>query len=129
MTERMKVQAWLNQSRRCVDLSLLSKGSDGAIYNGVVTLVKVTELYQEREPAIRLGMEDAQSLMDELWQCGLRPTEGAGSAGALAATQAHLQSVQQMSQAHINDLQKLVFDTGLFAGFNIQRSGGGGLQT
>jgi hypothetical protein len=74
-------------------------------------------------------MEDAQSLMDELWQCGLRPTEGAGIAGALAATQAHLQSVHQMSQSHISDLQKLVFDTGLFAGFNLQRSGGGGLQT
>ena len=37
-------------------------------------------------------------LMDDLWQCGLRPSEGTGSAGALAATQKHL-----------DDMRKLVF--------------------
>jgi hypothetical protein len=101
----------------------------GDIYDWVVTKIASTYPSLPQDPAIRLGMEDAQSLMDELWQCGLRPTEGAGSAGALAATQAHLQSVQQMSQSHIADLQKLVFDTGMFAGFNLQRPGGDKLQT
>lgn len=38
-------------------------------------------------------------LIDDLWTAGLRPTEGAGSAGALAATQRHLQ-----------DMRALVFD-------------------
>jgi hypothetical protein len=50
-------------------------------------------------PSFTLTIEAAQALMDSLWQCGLRPTEGAGSAGALAATQAHLA-----------DMRKLVFD-------------------
>lgn len=36
----------------------------------------------------------AQSLMDQLWNCGLRPTEGSGSAGALAATERHLKDLQ-----------------------------------
>lgn len=41
-------------------------------------------------PMLRLSIQEAQQLMDELWQCGLRPTEGAGSAGSLAATERHL---------------------------------------
>lgn len=49
---------------------------------------------------LTLHHDRAQALMDQLWYCGLRPTEGIGSAGALAATQAHLK-----------DLQHLVFKT------------------
>lgn len=50
------------------------------------------------DPILRLETNDAQKLMDELWQCGLRPTEGTGSAGSLAATERHLE-----------DMRKLVF--------------------
>jgi hypothetical protein len=39
----------------------------------------------------------AQNLMDQLWLCGLRPTEGTGSAGSLAATQRHLGDMQKLS--------------------------------
>lgn len=52
------------------------------------------------QPMMRLGIQEAQQLMDELWQCGLRPTEGAGSAGSLAATQRHL-----------DDMRAIVFKT------------------
>lgn len=41
-----------------------------------------------------------QVLMDDLWACGVRPTEGAGSAGQLTATQRHL-----------DDMRALVFKT------------------
>ena len=43
-----------------------------------------------------LELAAAQELMDSLWQCGLRPTEGAGSAGALAATERHLADLRQI---------------------------------
>jgi len=51
------------------------------------------------EPSFQLSYEYAQQLMDDLWTCGLRPTEGSGSAGAMAATQKHLE-----------DMRKLVFE-------------------
>jgi hypothetical protein len=35
-------------------------------------------------------------LMDQLWNCGLRPTEGTGSAGALGATQKHLADLKEI---------------------------------
>jgi len=51
-------------------------------------------------PTFSLQPEDAQKLMDELWNCGIRPTEGSGSAGAFAAV-----------QDHRDDLRKLLFHT------------------
>lgn len=39
---------------------------------------------------LSIPVDAAQELMDELWAVGLRPSEGTGSAGALAATQKHL---------------------------------------
>ena len=48
------------------------------------------------EPFARLEIEAAQQLMDELWRCGLRPTEGTGSAGSLAATEKHLKDMQKI---------------------------------
>jgi len=49
---------------------------------------------------LELDQNMAQKLMDDLWDCGLRPTEGTGSAGAMAAVENHL-----------NDLRKITFAT------------------
>nr|WP_145544751.1 hypothetical protein [Variovorax boronicumulans] len=49
------------------------------------------------EPTIDMATEDAQQLMDELWRAGLRPTEGTGSAGSLAATERHLKDMQRIA--------------------------------
>jgi hypothetical protein len=48
------------------------------------------------DPTLRLCTGEAQQLMDELWRCGLRPSEGSGSAGALAATERHLADMRQL---------------------------------
>ena len=50
-------------------------------------------------PLCSITSEMGQTLMDDLWSAGLRPTEGSGSAGSLAAVQEHLK-----------DLKTLVFD-------------------
>lgn len=41
-----------------------------------------------------MSMGMAQELMDSLWQAGLRPSEGTGSAGALKATQDHIKDLR-----------------------------------
>lgn len=48
-------------------------------------------------PMLNIGMETAQQLMDELWNCGVRPTEGSGSAGSLAATERHLADMKKLA--------------------------------
>lgn len=40
--------------------------------------------------------ETAQSLMDQLWNLGIRPTEGHGSTGQLAATERHLEDLRAL---------------------------------
>ncbi len=57
-----------------VEFRVINEGEEGA----------------QHPPLMALSQEAAQSLVDELWLCGIRPTEGTGSAGSLAATQAHL---------------------------------------
>lgn len=46
------------------------------------------------EPTISLNDHDAQELIDQLYHCGLRPTEGRGSSGQLKATQDHLNDMR-----------------------------------
>lgn len=48
------------------------------------------------EPTCSLSRTMAQVLMDDLWNAGLRPTEGTGSAGSLAATQRHLEDMRTL---------------------------------
>lgn len=50
-------------------------------------------------PAFNIDKTQAQHVMDQLWECGLRPSEGTGSAGSLKATERHLE-----------DMRRLVFD-------------------
>lgn len=49
------------------------------------------------EHGVAINFTAAQTLMDSLWDCGIRPTRGTESAGALAATQNHLGDMQIMT--------------------------------
>jgi hypothetical protein len=57
------------------------------------------------EPSLKIDNDCAQGLIDELWRCGFRPTEGTGSAGSLAATERHLKDMQKIAfnSLKIND--------------------------
>jgi hypothetical protein len=60
-------------------------------------------MFTRRDPAVivqplaSLEMAEAQRLMDALWDCGLRPSEGSGSAGSLAATEKHLADMRALA--------------------------------
>jgi len=63
-----------------------------------LTLGETRKMFSSLEPTFSITQTEAQELMDSLWQAGIRPSEGTGSAGQLAATQKHL-----------DDMRKLVF--------------------
>ena len=48
------------------------------------------------DPSFSLTPVAAQVLMDDLWACGIRPTEGAGTAGAMRATERHLEDMRAL---------------------------------
>lgn len=62
-------------------------------------MFKTLEADEDPQACFSMSLHTAQGLMDELWDCGIRPSEGSGSAGAMAATQKHLE-----------DMRKLVFE-------------------
>ena len=55
---------------------------------------------------ITIRPEAAQKLIDDLWDCGLRPSEGIGSAGQLAAVQNHLKDFKIILFKKLNITQE-----------------------
>ena len=57
---------------------------------------------------LHLDQSEAQTLMDELWHLGIRPTEGHGSTGQLAATEKHLDHVSLLLTDAFKTVQNVV---------------------
>lgn len=72
-----------------INLTIYQKNEPRVYVAQPVTMEEINPALDVR-PTFSLTPTAAQELIDRLWDCGLRPSEGAGSAGALAATQKHL---------------------------------------
>ncbi len=98
---RTQIFARFEPWRRNVDiLYVLEETGKPRMVAKPVEFVAVEHEHLATEPTMTFGLDVAQQLIDELWRCGLRPTEGSGSAGSLAATERHLA-----------DMRALVFKT------------------
>lgn len=98
MNEHLKLKAQRQPWSRRIGFVFFTKESN-QVYNSTnIEFVKSQEAI-EIEPTFFMNPEDVQELIDELWTIGFRPSEGTGSAGALAATQNHLE-----------DMRKIAFD-------------------
>lgn len=77
-----------------IDLRLRGKNGDGDIFlaENPLAFRRLTAADEgvRIEPFLTIRHQEAQSLMDSLWRVGIRPTEGQGSAGQMAAVQSHL---------------------------------------
>ena len=64
----------------------------------VVTALTVSDKQQGDflEPTLRLDHDMAQQLLDNLWACGLRPTDAKSNPGALSATERHLEDMRRL---------------------------------
>lgn len=81
-----------------IDLLVMQRGMDGTNAVGrPLTMERLEPGEHFGEPTLRIGMESAQLLIDELWRCGVRPSEGTGSAGSLAATERHLKDMRDVA--------------------------------
>lgn len=63
---------------------------------------------QELPVAFTMSLEAGQALMDALWDCGLRPSDGKGSAGAMAAVQEHLRDLRKLIDRDDQVLHRLL---------------------
>ena len=96
----VKARAEKQWVRDAITIHLFEKLPDGRI--SLLSNLEFTTIdpMVEVQPgqSIDLPITTAQELMDELWSCGLRPSEGSGSAGALKATETHLKDMQDFSR-------------------------------
>ena len=78
-----------------LDVAILCFVNDERHY---VSKIETSE--HEEDKAIReafsINLNNAQKLMDELWNVGLRPSEGTGSAGAMTAINRHLEDMRNL---------------------------------
>lgn len=85
---------------RAVDLAIGQERRDGTFWVAQ-PLLFVNDPNEgdsiRQKTCMSMRRDDAQILMDELWNCGLRPSEGTGSAGSLAATERHLKDMQTIA--------------------------------
>ena len=54
------------------------------------------------EPTFRLGNEEAQDLLNDLWNAGFRPNCGTGNAGQLQATEKHLDDMRKIAFSNLD---------------------------
>ena len=80
---------------RGIAIHMAQRNGDQLFVVDDVLLSKAVEGEMSR-PMLDLDLTAAQQLMDELWHCGLRPTEGSGSADSLAATERHLADMRRL---------------------------------
>ncbi len=102
MRERLDVVVERSPMRRLIDFWLVQGLGTGEHYFAQpVVMESKDDVGVSELPTFSLSYDDAQKLIDELWRCGLRPTEGTGSAGALAATQKHLDDMREIAFAYL----------------------------
>ena len=82
-----------------VELLGVARDEDGSRHIARVTWQKLTPRDEEYHlnPTLYLATEKAQELMDSLWSCGIRPTEGNGSAGAMRAAERHIEDLRKVA--------------------------------
>jgi hypothetical protein len=74
------------------------KSENNIFYVAKPITMEAVEAGTFMEPCFSLMMEEAQLLMDNMWDAGVRPSQSVGTAGQLDATKYHLE-----------DMRKLVF--------------------
>lgn len=92
--DRIRAMAapWANS----VEIAAFGRLNNGDTKVAAVQWDTIAE-HAEMKPLLTIRMEQAQVLMDDLWNAGVRPTEGAGSAGAMRAAERHIQDLRAVA--------------------------------
>lgn len=86
-------------ARGALGVNIVGRENRTTLIGQPIQLVEVPpdEIYVGHEAAFYLRPDEAQNLMDELWRCGVRPSEGAGSAGSLRQAESHIASLRAIA--------------------------------
>jgi len=94
--EKLEICANLNPWSRDIEISVFSFSKD-ARFIAKPLVMEREEAGKYITPTALLTLRQAQQLVDELYRCGIRPSNGSGSAGSLAATEAQLKDMRTIA--------------------------------
>ena len=100
MEANLKIRAQNGNWYDGVEIAILELKDNGTRSVATQILMEAKQEGVVTKPILTLTKEQAQLLFNDLWHCGLRPTDGSGNSGELGATKYHLE-----------DMRKLVFST------------------
>ncbi len=89
---RAKAAPWAN----AVEIAAFGKLNNGDTKVATLQWETISE-NAEMKPLLTIRMDHAQVLMDDLWNAGVRPTEGVGSAGAMRAAEHHIADLRRVA--------------------------------
>ena len=89
---RAKAAPWAHS----VEIAAFGKVMGGATKVATLQWEAIAE-HAEMKPLLTIRMEQAQVLMDDLWNAGVRPTDGAGTAGAMRAAEHHIADLRRVA--------------------------------
>lgn len=99
-TTKMKLRCFINRDYGLsAGLYLAFDDREKRYFVEPVELKEIPEGFEQIDPTIRLSREDMIHLMDELWQCGVRPSREISSTGQLESMQAHLTDMRTLASA------------------------------
>jgi len=82
----------------CVDFLLIREMNGPRAVCGPLQFVEIPEGGPHPiQPTFSLAYQEAQELMDALWNVGLRPTQGKSSSGQLEAVERHLADMRTIA--------------------------------
>lgn len=98
----MQIRAQKTDFSKSISLAILEYSQkSGKLYVAEPVVMMERDDGLSIQPTLQLEPAQAQQLMDDLWECGVRPTEGTGSAGAMSAVQAHLKDLRKLLSAAV----------------------------
>ena len=98
--EYMQVRAYFSSWDFGIQMAVRAKHPDGSIYAAEPLMLRKVEPGPIQEPTLSISENAAQSLMDDLWNLGIRPKE-ADSPGELRATRFHLDDMRKIAFSKI----------------------------
>ena len=78
-----------------LDFCMYSKIPEGQTFVAETVNMKVVEQGSLVEPLFNLDSDEAQALMDAMWNVGVRPSNGEGNVGMIGAMKEHLASLKE----------------------------------
>lgn len=94
MKDKTRIHAQLCNFNKSIDLFVAQELPGGGTAVGKPITMETINQGMMAMPTLTIPHGVGQALMDDLWLCGIRPTDGTGSAGSLLATEKHLNDMR-----------------------------------